>query len=413
MAMRAGAIVAVVLASLSSGAAGAQSAWRSRAAATVDARGEIGTGDVDGIHLGALGAGVEWRLVPTLRLRTVALVLGGTGTTDTGRSAGGGAGGELTARLVPFPGWPVQPYLRLSAGFLLFLREPFLPGGDFYDFILGLGAGLAVPIGPRVSVAGDLHVTHLSNGQGLGPFNPAFGGWGGLLSVNYALAPEPVETLGCSSPSETEDPRAGWTPGAVVDAVAGHANVTVYGGRVRLAERLAPPFLAVLDAETLSFDGVFYEDVGLGVVAHWDRATAGVQVAYEHLTGISAIAEQAQIELHISPETSLFGTGIWEQKTLFADVVTGGFGLRMFPIATVRIDGGVALTRILGGQAGTTEAPYWSFEWQLPLGVRALQISIFAEQQLSSIKLAGVRVAWNMGGTLRDVARRTGWSRIR
>lgn len=342
-------------------------------------------------------------------------MLGGAGSTDTGRSASGGAGGELTARLVPFPVWPVQPYLRLSAGFLLFLREPFLPGGDFYDFIIGIGGGLSVPIGPRFSVAGDLHFTHLSNGQGLGPFNPAFDGWGGLLSVNYTLASEAPGTSGsaCLPPSEVENPRAGWTPGATVEAAAGHADVTVYGGRVRLAERIAPPFLAVLDAESLSFDGVFYEDVGLGVVAHWAGATAGAQVAYEHLTGISAIAEQAQLEVHISPEASLFGTGIWEQKTVFADVVTGGFGLRMFPIPTLRIDGGVAVNRILGSDLGVGMAPYWAFEWQLPLGGRALQLSVFVERQLTGTHLAGVRIAWNMGGTLRDVARRTGWSRIR
>src|ERR1700690_3978274 len=135
----------------------AQSTWQSGAALTLDARGELGTGTVSGIELGAVGAGVEWRLAPTLRLRTTGLVLGGTGAADTGRSAKGGVGGELGARMMPFPSWPVRPYLRMSAGFLLFLRGPFLPGGEFYDFIIGIGAGLELPIGPRFSVVGDLH----------------------------------------------------------------------------------------------------------------------------------------------------------------------------------------------------------------------------------------------------------------
>jgi hypothetical protein len=178
----------VFLALLPAATTRAQSPWRSRAAVTVEARGVIGKGDVTGISLGAVGAGVEWRVVAPLRLRTIALVLGGTGSTDTGQSAGGGAGGDLAASIVPFPNWPVQPYLRLSAGFLLFLREPFLPGGDFYEFILGYGAGFAIPIGTRVSVIGDLQVVHLSNGQGLGPFNPAFDGYAGLIGINYALA---------------------------------------------------------------------------------------------------------------------------------------------------------------------------------------------------------------------------------
>ncbi len=178
----------VFLALLPADTTRAQSPWRSRAALTVEARGVIGKGDVAGIYLGALGGGVEWRLLPPLRLRTTALLLGGTGSSDTGQSAGGGAGGELAARIVPFPNWPVQPYLRLSAGFLLFLREPFLPGGDFYEFILGYGAGLAIPIGARVSLIGDLQVVHLSNGQGLGPFNPSFDGYAGLVGITYAIA---------------------------------------------------------------------------------------------------------------------------------------------------------------------------------------------------------------------------------
>jgi hypothetical protein len=49
----------------------------------------------------------------------------------------------------------------------------------------------------------------------------------------------------------------------------------------------------------------------------------------------------------------------------------------------------------------------------LPLGARAWQLSLLAEKQLSTIELAGVRFAWDLGETSRDVARRTGWMRIR
>ena len=184
--------VLLFLALVASGSARAQSGWQSRATLTGEARGEIGKGDVAGIYLGLLGGGIEWRIIPPLRLRTTALVLGATGSADTGKSAGGGAGGELAARVVPFPSWPVQPYLRLSIGFLLFLREPFLPGADFYEFMSSAGLGLAIPIGGRIAVIGDLQVVHLSNGQGLGPFNPAFGGYGGLVGINYALEPPPT-----------------------------------------------------------------------------------------------------------------------------------------------------------------------------------------------------------------------------
>jgi len=128
-------------------AARAQSSWRSRLAPTLDVRGEIGSGDVAGIDLGVVGAGVEWRATTRLRLRVAALVLGAIGSAEDGRTASGGAGGELALRVVPFPQWPARPYLRASAGMLLFLRQPFLPGADFYDFMTQLGVGLELPVG--------------------------------------------------------------------------------------------------------------------------------------------------------------------------------------------------------------------------------------------------------------------------
>jgi hypothetical protein len=395
----------------------AQSTWQSRAALTLDARGELGTGTVSGIEFGAFGAGIEWRLVPTLRLRTTALLLGGTGTTDSGRAANGGAGGELAARMRPFPSWPVRPYARMSAGFLLFLRGPFLPGGDYYDFILGIGAGLEMPLGPRLSVLGDLHATHVSNGQGLGPFNPAFGGYGGTIGLNYALAPEPTAAPALApddvTSAESEIPPAHSTPGLIFDAGAGRTTALVFGGRARVVERLCARSLAIVDAEAQSIGGIGYQGLGLGLVGQWTFATVGVQGTYEHLPGIDAVAEQVQVELHMTPEASLFATGIWQQESVFADFLTGGFGLRLFPIANLRIDSGVRLTHTFAAGTELGVGPYWAFEWQLPFATRAWQLSLFAEKQLSTIELAGVRFACDMGKTLRDVARRTGWTRLR
>ena len=395
----------------------AQSTRQSQAALTLDARGELGTGTVSGIELGAFGAGIEWRLVPTLRLRTTALLLGGTGSTDTGRSANGGAGGELGARMMPFPSWPVRPYLRISAGFLLFLRGPFLPGGDFYDFILGIGAGLEIPLGPRLSVIGDLHATHLSNGQGLGPFNPAFGGYGGTIGFNYALAPEPTAApaLGPEglTDAESEIPPAHSTPGLIFDAGAGRTTALVFGGRVRVVERICARSLAIIDAEAQSIGRTGYQSIGLGLVGHWAFATVGVQGTYEHIPGIDAVAEQVQVEVHITPQASLLATGIWQQENVFADFLTGGFGLRLFPIANIRIDSGVRLTHTFAAGTDLGVGPYLAFEWRLPFATRTWQLSLFAEEQLSTIELAGVRFAWGVGETLRDVARRTGWTRLR
>ncbi len=399
------------MASLAAPRVSAQLPWQARAALTVDARGEIGTGRVEGIDLGAVGVGVEWWAAPTLRLRTTALALGATGSTENGRSANGGAGGELALRLIPFPRWPVRPYGSLSGGFLLFLRGPFLPGGDFYDFILAAGAGLELPLGPRVALVGELHATHLSNGQGLGPFNPSFNGWGGLVGVNYALAPEPPAER--APAPETANPRAGWMPGAIVEGDAGWDSGLVAGGRLRVAERVASRLLAMLDTEWASYDGTPYADVGLALVGHWSRATVGAQASYEHIPGIDAVAEQAQVEAHLTREVSLLATGILQQQRPAADFVRGGFGVRAFPFDSLRIEGGLRLTRAFSAGATTGAGPFVGFEWQLPLGAPDWQLSLFTEQQLSPGKIAGLRLAWNMGETLRDVARRTGWMRLR
>jgi hypothetical protein len=94
-------------------------------------------------------------------------------------------------------------------------------------------------------------------------------------------------------------------------------------------------------------------------------------------------------------------------------LATGAVGVRMFPFDNLRVDGGVAWTRPLARGATTSGSPFAAFEWQLPLGSPDWQVSIFAERQLSTAELAGLRVAWNMGATLRDAARRAAWIRVR
>lgn len=409
--------LALLLSVCLAGEAQGQVDWRQRLAVSADARGEVGTGTVAGIDLGAVGAGVEWRAVPTLRLRTTALILGTHGQTETGRAARGGGGGELAVRLIPFPDWPVRPYARLSAGFLLFLDGPFLPGGDFYDFMLGAGGGLEVPVGAQVALFGELAATHLSNGQGVGPFNPAYDGWGALAGVNVLLQPPPEAPAPADQPApdapEPANPRATFTPGVIAEGQLGWTAGLTGGGRARLVEGLTARALAILDVRGAAFGDTPYEEAGLALVGHWSPATAGLQLIYEHLPGITALAEQAQIEAHLTRETSVFATGILQQQSVFSDLFTAGFGLRAFPFDRLRFDGGLGLTRVLAAGASASLGPYVAVEWQLPLPSQRWQLSVFAERQLSTNALVGLRVAWNMGATLRDVARRTGWVPVR
>ncbi len=378
-----------------------------------DARGEVGPGSVKGIDLGLLGGGIEWRATPTLRLQATALLLGATGNNDVGETANGGAGGELAMRLVPFPRGPVRPYVRASGGVLLFLRGPFLPGGDSYDFILQLGAGLEVPLGERLSLFGDLHLVHLSNGQGLGPFNPAFTGEGGLIGAAYALAPpgpvaapEPVATV--------DEARPGWRPGATFDAGAGHAPAgTEWAVRDRAAERLTRHTLALMDIESGMIDSAHFVEVGIDLAGHWTFVSAGVHTGYRHTGGTGTFVGAAQVEAVISHEASLVLMGQEELPGAAANTFLAAAVLRLFPIDTFLIELGGGARQVGSLAPGDAFVPYLALDWQLPFGVRTWQISLFLERQLDELQIGGVRISWDMGSTLYDLVRRTGWRRLR
>jgi hypothetical protein len=395
----------------------AQSSWRSRLSLTIDARGEVGPNDVAGIDLGLLGAGVEWKATPTFRLRAEALLQGATGSTETGRSASGGAGGELSARVIPFPGWRLRPYFRGSTGMLLFLRHPFLPGGDVYEFILQLGAGLEVTVNDRLSLFAEVHATHLSNGQGLGPFNPAFTGEGGLVGAAYALAPpDRAADAAAESPAAVavDEARPNWSPGATFDAEAGSADGTLeIAGRDRVAQRLTRHGLGLLEIESGDVDGHHLVEAGVDLAGHWTAASAGLYSAYRNLDGVDTFIEQLQLEANLSPEASLVAMGDWEIARAAPDGYRAALILRLYPIETFVIELGGGYNQISGAGFRNGFTPAFALEWQLPFRRSTWQVSVFVERQVQDVQLAGLGFSWDMGSTLRDIGRRTGWRRLR
>jgi hypothetical protein len=162
----------VALSSHSEGATG-EGAAAQRAVPTFEQRFAFGVGDTRNMQLELLGAGVKWRLTPTLDVLTVALATFTAGGARVGEPARAGYGGELTLRLRPWPKLAVQPFAYSSIGLLLFARQPFLPGADVYEGILSSGLGLETQLTPQLSLGAKAFTVHLSNGQGLGPFNPA------------------------------------------------------------------------------------------------------------------------------------------------------------------------------------------------------------------------------------------------
>jgi hypothetical protein len=295
---------------------------------------------------------------------------------------------------------------------LLFLRQPFLPGGDFYDFIIQLGVGLELPLSDRLSLIGDLHAVHLSNGQGLGPFNPAFTGEGGLLGAAYAL--EPPDAADPPASASVDEARATWAPGAIVDAEVGNADSRLeLGVRARVAERLTRHALAVLDIESGVIDGEYLEEFGIDLASHWNGASAGVHGGYRRGTGRGRFIEQAQIEANVSTEASLVAMAAWEQPRDLVHTYRAALILRLFPVDTFLIELGGGYSRTESGATDNAFKPYFALEWEFPFNAHQWQVSLFLERQIEPLQVAGVRVSWNMGSAIRDVARQTGWRRLR
>ena len=374
-------------------------------------RAEVGTGDTVGLSLAVASLGAELSLAPSLQARASAVALAPFGETRDGRVAHGG-GGELALHLTPFPSWRVRPFARASAGLLFFLRDPFLPGGDVYDFMLNFGGGVEVSLSDHFVMGLHAHYSHLSNGQGLGPFNPAFDGIGAGLDLRYSLAPRARIDGGGVPP--TAGARRTWTPGLVVDGSIGAAGGALLStGRLRVAERVSDHLVALFDGEAGTLASAALYEVGLALAGHWGVASAGLHAGYRNYAGLSTLVLAAQAEAHVSPEVSFVAMGAFERSDFSGSLARAAIAMRAFPIEPLLVELGVGFDRLGDPSAHDVSDPYFVFEWQLPLRAPDWQVSLFVDSQVSTVKLAGLRVAWGMGATLREQARQTGWRRVR
>ncbi|MFO0630406.1 MAG: hypothetical protein U0325_32935 [Polyangiales bacterium] len=381
--------------------------------AVVEARALSGLDATEGLALGVLGAGVGLRVAPALELRALAIALAPFGGTRDGREATAGGGGEFGMVLSPFPAWPVRPFLGWSVGLLFFPRRPFLPGGDVYEGLLSFGGGVEVPLSPRVTLRAQAQYAHLSNGQGLGPHNPAFDGVGGTLSVGWSVGPvREVPNVWTGAPQGSPRPRG--APGVMVDLAGGRVDnawVALVGARTfwPLGDRA----VGGVDVAAGPLVGFVVSEVGLTAALHLDAVTLGARLGYTHFAGFHTVSLHAQVEAHLSPEVSLLAMGAHARTLDGTSVSRAAVGLRAFPLRWLALELGVGFDRLGDPRLGDGSDPYLGVEVQLPVGAPDWQVSLFLERQVSTLDLVGVRVAWGMGPTLRDVARRTGWRPLR
>lgn len=103
-------------------------------------------------------------------------------------AAAAGLGGLVQARLALPAVGPLVMALEADAGVILYSGD-FPPGGDIYNFALRYGGSLGWSLRPGLRVTVGYRWMHVSNGQGLGPHNPSYEGFGIPVGVVWDLRP--------------------------------------------------------------------------------------------------------------------------------------------------------------------------------------------------------------------------------
>jgi hypothetical protein len=361
-------------------------AWPSLAHADVatqvgvaaELRVDRGVDESVGVDLETVGVGAQARPTSMLAITAFALGMTTSGMRSDGAHATGSLGGELALAVRPFPHWRVRPYLRASAGMLLFPNAPFLPGGDVYDFVLHVGLGADVPITSRLALAVHFDRAHISNGQGLGPQNPSFDGYGLGAELAYALAEpaEPDPELRPSLPSA----------GVAVDGELANANGWLEAGRIRAATQLATGVRGQLDIDAGSLADHGFVEAGVDALATDVHGTIAAHLGARDYAGIYTGIVQVQGELAVAPATSVITTAVWEPSN-FQSALLASAGLRVRPHRDVVIDAGEAVIAAAGDPLD--HELYFDVEWRIG------PAAVFYERQLAGLNLAGLR--WYAG----------------
>jgi hypothetical protein len=345
-----------------------------------------GAGDVDAMRLGIVAAGARWRVAPTLDVHAVALGLATAGAAELGEPAAGGAGGEVGVRVLPWPSGRLRPHLAASLGVLGFPASPFLPGGDVYEGIITFGAGVDLALTPRWTVGVAAFSVHLSNGQGLGPHNPAYDGQGAALSLGHVHAVPSAGTVTAPAVATSPDLVVEATVGAVDDAL--HA-----GARLRPALALAPWATAQLDVEAGVLDGRPFAEVGGDLVVHGARLAAGVHAGYRRYADLDLAVMAGQLEARLTAEVAAVAS-VHHERGDAGPLWRAGAGLRVEPAPTVTVDLGIGWNRI-GDDAvfgGDHSDPYLGAEWRTRWRLADRHLAVFVERQIATLDLVGVRL---------------------
>jgi hypothetical protein len=358
-------------------------------------RGISGVGSRDGLGLGIVAIGGDVHITPSLTLTGQLVGQHPFGTIAEGRPSAFGFGGELVLREVLLPDASVRPYLLWNLGIQLFLGRPFLPGGDVYDFMVGVGVGAEIDVTRTQTIAVEAFMLHESNGQGLGSFNPAFDGFG--VGVSTSWSERAIAPIAADRPREPA--YAPTWPGVFLDGVIGQSGGDVLGtGRLVVAVPLAGLLGTVVDVEGGMFAGERLLEGGAALVLDTSPLTVGVHLGHRDYAGLETEIAAAQGEWHATPSVTLLGLVHFERGDLGGNRWRAGVGLRSFVWDSLMVQIGIGFDDLTSDRTFQDNSdPFVGFEWRLPVfgASDAWQLSLYGERQISTLDVAGLRLGWN------------------
>lgn len=322
-----------------------------------------------------------------------------------------GLGVALLARwhFLRRPGW--SSFVEVGWG-LLATDEDFPPGGTSLNGTSQFGVGLTYDTGRRFGLLGRVRQMHVSNGRGLAEENPSFDGWGADVGFLVKLGPNGPE------PSKPQPPIL--EPGdsnrriyTQLELQGGKADDETYtGARLDVDFPLTASWRLHVEATEAEISEEGFRQLGVGLYRQGGKGRLAWLVDRQKLGVFTTDRVEILGERFLGKRASAAGLVGWEESNLRDDRWRGAFRLKVYPMANLMIEPGLALAEPSRELDASSIETTLNFEYRLPF-LERFGVSVFFQDRADDLYLFGFRVAPGLWPSLRSRHRRGGLSRVR
>ncbi len=295
---------------------------------------------------------------------------------------------------------------------LLYTFEEFPPGGTNFNFMYQFGLGMNLALRDNMQAVVGVRDIHISNGKGPVDENPTFEGIGlyaqlllktGLSKDNKRLSSDPNEYAAYKKPA------------ILTEFLSGSIDEEDYiSGEIRVGIPIQSGIGVQFDATAGDLASEQVTEFGLHVFHRSSHYVYALYYGRKEYAAFKSDLLSAQLE-HISNDILMVKTGLsYERDNFDDDHLLGGILLDWYFADNFLFRSGMATAKILDDDFRSDDISLRiGLEWQ-PLQIGDFGLSLVAEQWLADdVEVAGVRIAWSAGKSLKEL-RQTGFlSRLR